>query len=328
MVHWTRRNVVTGLAATAAAGATVPHPAVAQAYPGSLTIKFVVPYPPAGATDIVGRTISDALGQLWKTTTIVDNVPGAGANIGMDKVARGPSDGTQVLIVPPNITTNQFLYQKLSFNPETDVIPISQVARLPNLLCVRKGLPVKSVAELIAYAKANPGKLNYASSGVGTTIHLSAEMFKSLAGVDMVHVPYRGSANALNDLMAGQVDLMFDNLPSIEPQAKAGNVVAIAVTSGTKSALAPDYPTVAEVLPGFDVNSWFGIGVRAGTPQAIVDKLEADVMAVCKQDDVKKRLLTASIESVGSSAKEFREYIELERKRWGKLITELKIKVD
>ncbi len=328
MTQATRRDILVGAAALGLAGGAGSHQAAAQAYPGSLTVKVVVPYPPAGATDIVGRAISDALGQLWKTTTIVDNVPGAGANIGMDKVAKGPTDGTQILIVPPNITTNQFLYQKLPFNPETDIIPISQVARLPNLLCVRKGLPVKNVAELIAYAKANPGKLNFASSGVGTTIHLSGEMFKKIAGIEMVHVPYRGSANALNDLIAGQVDLMFDNLPSIEPQARAGNVIGLAITSGTKSPLAPEYPTVAETLPGFDVNSWFGVGVRIGTSQAIVEQLEADVMKVCRQDDVKKRLLTASIESVGSTAKEFAEYIARERKNWGQLITDLKIKID
>ncbi len=323
-----RRTFLARAGATAALTGMAGSAAFAESYPGTLTVRFVVPYPPAGATDIVGRTVSDALGQLWKTTTIVDNVAGAGANIGMEKVAKGSTDGSQILIVPPNLTTNQFLYQKLPFNPDGDIIPVSQVARLPNLLCVRKGLPVTSVAELIAYAKANPGKLNFASSGVGTTIHLSGEMFKKIAGIDMVHVPYRGSANALNDLISGQVDLMFDNLPSIEPQARAGNVVGLAVTSAVKSPLAPSYPTVAEVLPGFDVNSWFGVGVRAGTAQAIVDKLEADVMAICKQDDVKKRLLAASIETVGSSAKDFAAYIVEERKRWGGLITELKIKVD
>ena len=328
MTRLTRRTVVkTGLAAAAAvfarpAGAQVP------VYPGSQTIKIVVPYPPAGATDIVGRAVADALAQLWKTTTVVDNIPGAGANIGIDRVAKGSIDGTQLLIVPPNLATNEFLYQKLAFDPHKDIVPVSQVASLANLLCVRKGLPIKSVSELIAYAKANPGKLNFASSGVGTTIHLSGELFKKMAGVDMVHVPYRGSANALNDLIAGQVDVMFDNLPSIEPQAKAGNVIGIAVTAAKKVALAPDYPTVAETLPGFDVQSWFGVGVRAGTPQAIIDKLEADVMAICKQEDVKKRLANATIETVGSPAKDFATYIETERKRWGQLITDLKIKVE
>ena len=327
-----RRDVVkAGLKAGLVTGlgmAAIPSVARAQAYPGSLTIKIVVPYPPAGATDIVGRTVSDALGQRWNTTTIVENVPGAGANIGIEKVAKGPADGTQLLIVPPNLTTNQFLYAKLPFNPETDIVALSQVARFPNLLCVRKGLPVKSVVELIAYAKANPGKLNFASSGVGTTIHLSGELFKRMAGIDMVHVPYRGSANAVSDLIAGQIDLMFDNLPSIEPQARAGNVIGLAVTSADRSALFPEYSTVAEVVPGFDVQSWFGVGARTGLPQSILDKVEADVVAICKQDDVRKRLGTAGIETVGSSAKEFDEYIKSERKRWGQLITDLKIKAE
>ena len=328
MLKSTRREFMSTAVAAGAGALAMPHLARAQAYPGSQTIKFVVPYPPAGATDIVGRSIAEVLGAYWKTSTIVDNVPGAGANIGMDRVAKGATDGTQILIVPPNITTNQFLYKSLPFVPETDIIPVSQVASLPNLLCVRKGLPIKSVAELIAYAKANPGKLNFASSGVGTTIHLSGEMFKKIAGIDIVHVAYRGSAPAVNDMIAGHVDLMFDNLPSIEPQARAGNVIGIAVTSAEKSPFAPQYPTVAEALPGFDVQSWFGIGVAKGTPQGIIDKLEADVMAVCKQEDLKKRLSGQSISPVGSSRKDFGDFIVAERKRWGDLITELKIKVD
>ena len=329
MSKTTRREVIrSGLAAGAGLMA-LPHLARAQAaYPGSQTIKFVVPYTPAGATDIVGRAAADALAAYWKTSTVVDNVPGAGANIGMDRVAKGPADGTQILIVPPNITTNQFLYKSMPFNPEADIIPVSQLASLPNLLCVRKGLPITSVAELIAYAKAHPGKLNFASSGVGTTIHLSAEMFKKIAGVDMVHVAYKGSAPAVNDMIAGHVDLMFDNLPSIAPQAAAGNVIGIAVTSKDKSPFAPQFPTVSEVLPGFDVQSWFGVGVPAKTPQAIIDKLEADVIAVCKQEDYKKRLATQSATAIGSTRKEFTEFVLAERKRWGDLITELKIKVD
>ena len=328
MSRTTRRQFIRTGMATSLGALAMPHLAGAQAYPGAQTIKFIVPYPPAGATDIVGRAVADVMGAYWKTTTIVDNVPGAGGNIGMDRVSKGVTDGTQILIVPPNITTNQFLYKTMPFNPDADIIPVSQVAALPNLLCVRKGLPIKSVADLIAYAKANPGKLNFASSGVGTTIHLSGEMFKKLAGLDIVHVAYRGSAPAVNDMIAGHVDLMFDNLPSIEPQARAGNVVGIAVTSAEKSPFAPTYPTVAEVIPGFDVTSWFGVGVRAGTPQAIVDKLEADVIAVCKEDALKARLSGQSINVVGSSRKDFTAYVAAERKRWGDLITELKIKVE
>ncbi len=325
----TRRDVLKGTVAVGAGVLAATHGVRAQpAWPGSQTIKFIVPYPPAGATDIVGRAAADGLGAYWKTSTVVDNVAGAGANIGMERVAKGVADGTQILIVPPNITTNQFLYKTMPFNPETDIVPVSQLASLPNLLCIRKGLPIKSVSELIAYAKANPGKLNFASSGVGTTIHLSGEMFKKIAGVDMVHVAYRGSAPAVNDMIAGHVDVMFDNLPSIGPQAAAGNVIGLAITSKDKSPFAPQYPTVSEVLPGFDVVSWFGVGLPAKAPQAIVEKLEADVIAVCKQDDYKKRLATQFATPVGSTRKEFAQFIVEERKRWGDLITELKIKVD
>jgi tripartite-type tricarboxylate transporter receptor subunit TctC len=326
----TRREVIrTGLAAGLGAVAA-PYVARGQAaYPGSQTVKFIVPYPPAGATDIVGRAVGDILAAHWKTTTIVDNVPGAGGNIGMDRVSKGVADGTQILIVPPNITTNQFLYKSMPFNAEADIIPVSQVAGLANLLCVRKGLPVKNVAELIAYAKAHPGKLNFASSGVGTTIHLSAEMFRKMAGIDIVHVAYRGSAPAVNDMIAGHVDLMFDNLPSIEPQARAGNVIGLAVTSKEKSSFAPSYPTVGETIPGFDVTSWFGIGLPAKTPQAIIDKLEADIIAVSKPGgDLAKRLAGQSIDVVGSTRKDFTAFVTAERKRWGDLITELKIKVE
>ena len=328
MSQLTRRTVVRSGLAAGLGGLLAPHLARAEAYPGNMTVRVVVPYPPGGATDIVGRAVSDGLGAFWKTTTVVDNVPGAGGNIGMDKVAKGAADGSLVLIVPPNITTNQFLYQKITFSPDNDIIPVSQVAQLPNLLCVRKGLGVKTVNDLIAYAKANPGKLNFASSGVGTTIHLSGEMFKKIAGVDMVHVPYKGSAPAVNDMIAGNIDLMFDNLPSIGPQAAAGNVVGIAVTSAQKSPFAPEYPTVAETLPGFEVQSWFGVGVRTGTPQAIIDALEAATIAICKNDDVKKRLATGLIQVVGSSRKDFSAFVTTERARWGQLIIDLKIKLD
>ena len=196
----TRRAFTTGLAAASVApmaGVACSQPA----YPAGLTVKFVVPFPAGGAQDIVGRVIADRLGALWKVPTIVENVPGAGGNIGIDRVAKGPTDGTQVLIVPPGLATNQFLYNRLAYDPDKDFVLLGLVATVANLLCVRKDLPVNSVAELIAHAKANPGKLNYASSGIGTTVHLSAELFKRTAGVEMVHVAYRGSAPALNDLV-------------------------------------------------------------------------------------------------------------------------------
>ncbi|MFZ4806435.1 MAG: Bug family tripartite tricarboxylate transporter substrate binding protein [Hyphomicrobiaceae bacterium] len=326
MTKLTRRTFT---ASAAAAGlGMLATPLRAQAYPAGQTIKVIVPYPPGGATDIVGRVLAERLGILWKVPVVVENVPGAGANIGMDRVAKGPTDGTQILIIPPNITTNQFLYNRLAFDPEKDFTALTQVVSVPNLLCVRKGLEVNSPADLIAYAKANPGKLNYASSGIGTTIHLSAELFKKMAGVDMVHVAYRGSGPALNDLVGGTVDLMFDNIPSIINQARAGTVKPLGITTLKRSPFAPEYAPVADVLPGYDTTSWFGVGVRSGTPKEICDRIETDVRAICQEAPVRERFGTLVAETIGSDAAAFNAYIAAERAKWGKLINELKIKVE
>ncbi len=326
MTKLTRRTFT---ASAAAAGlGMLATPLRAQAYPAGQTIKVVVPYPPGGATDIVGRVIAERLGIMWKVPVVVENVPGAGANIGMDRVAKGPTDGTQILIIPPNVTTNQFLYNRLAFDPEKDFTALTQVVSVPNLLCVRKGLEVNSPADLIAYAKANPGKLNYASSGIGTTIHLSAELFKKMAGVDIVHVAYRGSGPALNDLVGGNVDLMFDNIPSIINQARSGNVKPLGITTLKRSPFAPEYAPVADVLPGYDTTSWFGVGVRSGTPKEICDRIETDVRAICQEAPVRERFGTLVAETIGSDAAAFNAYIASERAKWGKLINELKIKVE
>ena len=299
-----------------------------SAYPGSLTVSIVVPFPPGGTAGILGRVLSDGLNARWKTTTIVEHVAGAATNVAMEKTAHGSTDGSQLLIVPGNFAVNQFLYRKLPFNPDTDLIPVSLITRIPLLLCVRKDLPIKTAADLIAYAKTNPGKLNFASPGVGSSNHLSGEIFKKASGIDMVHVPYKGSAPAVNDLIAGHVDLMFEPLPSIGPQAAAGNVVGIAVTSAQKSHLAPDYPPVAETLPGFDVRAWFGVAVRTGTPQMIVDEIEASVIAICRQEDIKARLVTGLVEADGWSAQQFAAFLFAERKRMGQLIRDLNISAD
>ncbi len=323
----TRRTTLAGLAA---AGVFSPAIVRAQGYPGSQTIKMLVPYPAGGATDIVGRVVADALTTHWKTTVVVENVAGAAANVGMDRIAKGATDGSTLFVVPPQIAINQFLYAKLNYDPEKDLLPISQISRFSNLLTIKKQLAgeIKSTKDLIDYAKKNPGKLNFASSGNGTTIHLSGELFKKMAGIDMVHVAYRGSAPALNDLVGGQVDLMFDNLPSVYPQVKAGTLVGLATTGLQKDAFAPEFPTVAETVPGFQVESWFGIGVNAKTPADIVAKIEADLLAVCKTDAVKERLSKAGMHTVGSDRKGFADWIGIERKRWGTLIQDLKLRVE
>ena len=327
MVGITRRTFTKGLAAAGVA----PLPSLGQAqqsYPAGLTVKFIVGFPAGGAQDIVGRVIADRLGALWKVPTVVENVAGAGGNLGMDRVAKGPPDGTQICIMPPGIATNQYLYNRLPFDPEKDIVPLGMVASVPNLLCVRKDLPVNSVAELIAYAKANPGKLNYASSGIGTTIHLSAELFKRMAGVEMVHVVYRGSAPALNDLVGQNVDLMFDNITSIIGQARAGSVKPLGITLLKRSSLAPEYPPVADTLPGYDTVSWTGVGVRAGTPKEICDKIEADTRTICQDPVLKDRLAVLVAETVGLNAAETASFVAAERAKWGKLITDIKVRVD
>lgn len=327
MVGITRRTFAAGLAAVGAA----PVPGTAEArrgYPAGLTVKFVVPFPAGGAQDIVGRVIADRLGALWKVPTVIENVPGAGGNIGIDRVAKGATDGTQILIVPPGLATNQFLYPRLAYDPEKDLVPLGLVATVANLLCVRKDLPVNSVAELVAYAKANPGKLNYASSGVGTTVHLSAELFKRMAGVEMVHVAYRGSAPALNDLVGQNVDLMFDNITSIIGQARAGAVKPLAITTLQRSTLAPEYETVAATVPGFDTASWTGVAVKAGTPKEICAKIEADTRAICQDLLLKERLAALIAETVSMNGTEFSAFVAAERTKWGKLITDLKIRME
>ena len=328
MTNISRRLVSKGLAAAALLPLARPAFAQGAAYPGNRTIKLVVPYPAGGATDVIGRIVADRLSALWGTTIIVENVSGAAGSIGMDRVAKGPTDGSQILMVPPQIAINQFLYAKLAFDPEKDLLPIAQVERLPNILVVKKGLEVNSVKEFIAYAKANPGKLNYASSGNGTTIHLSGELFKRMAGVEMNHIPYRGSAPAVNDLVGGQVDLMFDNATSIIGQVRGGTVRALGVTSLQRSPLLPDLPTVADTVAGYDTASWFGIGVRTGTPNDIVEKIEQGVRAVTQEAVVKERMAAVIADPVLSDRKTFAEFVVAERKKWGALISDLKLRIE
>jgi len=324
MRRMTRRAFAAGLATTGLASLARPGQ-TQESYPAGKTIRFVAPFSAGGTIDFVARIVADRLGAIWKVPTVVENVAGAGGNIGNDRVAKGPTDGTQILIINPTATTNQFLYAKLAYDPEKDFVPLAQVASLPNLLCVRKDLPVSSVAELVAYAKVNPGRLNFASSGVGSTLHLSGELFKRMAGVDMVHVAYRGGAPALNDLVGGNVDVLFGNIPTVIGQARAGTVKGLGITTAARSAFAPDYPAIAETLPGYDVTSWSGVAVRAGTAKEICDTIERDTRAVCREPEVREKLGAQIAETIGSSAVNFARYIAEERAKWGTLISELKL---
>ena len=329
MKKLSRRSVSKGLAAAALSIAA--RPVIAQGnYPAGIgTIRLVVPYPPGGATDVIGRIVADRLSALWHATVVVENIAGAAANIGMDRVAKGPTDGSTLFIVPPQIAINQYLYAKLAFDPEKDFIPIAQVANLPNILVVKKQLTeVKTVKDLIDHAKANPGKLNYASSGNGTTIHLSGELFKSMTGTEMNHIPYRGSAPAINDLVGGQVDLMFDNAPSVIGQVRGNTVNALGVTTLKPSPLLPELKPVADTVPGYDTASWFGIGVRAGVSNEIVAKIEEAAKAIGQEAVVKERLASVIADPVVSDRKTFGEFIQAERQKWGPLIKKLNLRVE
>ena len=267
-------------------------PAIANAqtpaYP-TKPIRLVVPFPAGGATDILAREVAKHLTETWGQSVVVDNRPGAGGNIGSELVAKSPPDGyTLEMGTVGTHAINASLYSKMPYDHVKDFVPVILVAGVPNVLVVNPSVPVNSVQEFIAYAKANPGKLNFASSGSGTSIHLSGELFKVMAGVQMTHVPYKGSAPALQDLLGGQVQLMFDNLPPSLPQIKAGKLRALAVTSATRAPALPDVPTVAEAgLPGFEASSWFGVLAPAGTPPAIVAKLHGALMTVMKDPGVR-----------------------------------------
>jgi len=321
----TRRSVSAGLLAT---GFMPLSAACAQrAYPAGQTLRLIVGFPAGGSQDNVGRILADRLSAHWGVSVVVENIAGAGSNIAFDRVAKGPADGTQILIVPPGLATNQFLYAKLAFDPAADFMPLALVATFPNLLCVRNSLPVNSMAELIAFAKANPGKLNYGSTGIGTTPHLASEMLKRMAGIDFATVHYRGSAPAVNDLLAGAVDVVIDNTTSIVPHARGGSVRALGISTLARWPLAPDYMPIADTVPGYQALAFSGIAVRAGTPKEICDSIETAVKAVCGEPVLKERMTGLLAEVVGSGSRQFGEFLAAERAKWGKLITDLKIRV-
>ncbi len=321
----TRRSVSAGVLATGLMPLSATH--AQGGYPRGQTIKLIVGFPAGGSQDNVGRILADRLSAHWGASVVVENIAGAGSNIAMDRVAKGAADGGQILIVPPGLATNQFLYAKLAFDPVADFVPLALVATFPNLLCVRNSLPVNSMAELIAFAKANPGKLNYGSTGIGTTPHLASEMLKRMAGVDFATVHYRGSAPAVNDLLAGAVDVVIDNTTSIVPHARSGSVRALGISTLARWPLAPDFVPIADTVPGYQALAFSGIAVRAGTPREICDSIETAVKAICKDPVLRERMSALLAEVVGSGSREFGEFLAAERAKWGKLITDLQIRI-
>jgi tripartite-type tricarboxylate transporter receptor subunit TctC len=301
----------------------------AQPFP-SKPIRIVVPFPAGGTTDVLARAAAQKLTDTLGQPAVVDNRPGAGGNIGAELVAKSPPDGYTLLMGTVGThAINPALYPKLPYDHMRDFAPVILVAGVPNVLVVNPALPVNSVQELVAYAKANPGKLNFASSGSGTSIHLSAELFKTAAGLAMTHVPYKGSSPALMDLIGGQVQLMFDNLPSALPQIRGGKLKALAVTSPERAPALPDVPTIAESgFPGFEASSWFGLLAPAGTPQPTIAKLNAEVAKWLASPEAKEKLLAQGANAAGGTPEDFAKHIAAETAKWQKVVKESGAKVD
>ena len=292
----------------------------AQTYP-SRPIRLVVTFPPGGAPDILARLFSEKaqLGQ----PLVVDNKPGAGGNIGTDIVAKSPGDGyTLVMGTVGTHAINGALYDKMPYDMVKNFSPISLVASAPNLLVVHNDLPVRSVPELIAYMKANPNKLSFGSPGVGTSVHVSGELFKSMTGTSMTHIPYKGRQFAIPDLIGGSIQVMFDNMPSALPMAREGKIRALAQTTERRSAAAPDVPTVAEFVPGFEATTWFALFAPAGTPRPVVDRLTAELVRVFRLPDVQDRLKTLGLEALLSGPDELARYQAAEIGKWAKVVKE------
>ena len=303
--------------------------ASAQSYPNR-TIRLVVPFPAAGTTDILARAAAQKLTEAFGQSVVVDNRPGAAGNIGADLVAKSAPDGYTLLMGTVGThAINPSLYSKMPYDHVKDFVPVVLVAGVPNVLVVNPALPVNSVADLIKLAKDKPGQINFASSGSGTSIHLSGELFRTMAGVDITHVPYKGSSPALIDLIGGQVQIMFDNLPSALPQIKAGKLRAIAVTSLKRAPVLPDVPTISESgLPGFEASSWFGVLAPAGTPAPIVARINAEVNKWLQSAEAREKLLSQGAEAAGGSPEQFANHIRAESEKWAKVVKASGAKVD
>jgi len=291
-------------------------------------VRIVVPFTPGGSTDITARLVGNRLQEVWGQTVVIENKGGAGGNIAADLVAHSDPDGYTIFIVGPGMATNKFLYPSLTYDPVGDFAPVTMLITQPNMMCVPNTSPAHSVQEFIAYCNENRGNVTYASSGNGTTLHLCGELFKRLAKVEMTHVPYRGGANAINDLIPGRVDVTFDNMPSIISHVRSGHVRGLAVSTRERVAIVPDVPAIAETVPGFDVFSWFAFFVPARTPPEIIARLNADTNAALSFPGVKSRFEDLGAVPKGSTPAELAAFLQSEIAKWGPVITEAKIKLD
>ncbi len=307
--------------------ASVRRGAAALDYP-TRPVRFVVGYPPGGATDILARLIGQRLSEKLGQQFVIENKPGAGNNIGTEAVVNAEPDGYTVLLVNPANYINTTLYANLKFNFVRDIAPVASFNRVPNVLTVNKDVPAKNVAEFVAYLKANPGKVNMASSGNGTSVHLSGEMFMAMTGTKMQHVPYRGAAPAITDILGGQVQVIFDNMPSIIQHIRSGALRALGVTTAERSPQLPDVQAIAETVPAYEASALFGIGAPKNTPKEIVGRLNAEVNAVLAEPEMRKRLVELGGEPLIQSPDAFGDQIKAETEKWKKVVEFAGLKVE
>jgi tripartite-type tricarboxylate transporter receptor subunit TctC len=314
--------IAMGISAIASIGT-----AAALDYP-TRPVRFVVGYPAGGATDIIARLIGQRLSERLGQQFVIENKPGAGNNIGTETVVNAEPDGYTVLLINPANFINASLYVNLRFNFLRDIAPVASFNRVPNVMTVAREVPAKTVAEFIAYVKANPGKVNMASSGNGTSVHLSGELFMAMSGAKMEHIPYKGAAPAITDLLGNRVQVIFDNMPSIIQHISSGSLRALAVTTAARSPELPDVPTVAETVPGYEASALFGMGAPKKTPPEIIEKLNREINAVLAEPDMKKRLIELGGEPLISSPEAFGAMIAAETEKWEKVVKFAGIKVE
>lgn len=316
----TPRPLLAALLAVAALWASPTTALAQQDYPAK-PVKWIVPYPPAGTTDVLARIVAQWLTEKMGQPFVVENRPGAGNNIGTESVIKAPPDGYTMLLVNPANGINATLYKNLNFNFIRDIAPVAGLVRAPNVMEVTNSLPVKTVKEFIDYCKANPGKINMASSGGGTSVHLSGELFKFMTGCDMVHVPYKGAGPALVDLIGGQVHVLFDNLPSSIGHIRGGRLRALGVTSEGREPSLPGVPTVGETVPGYEATAWFGVGMPKGTPREIINKVNAEVNRALADPKMRERLAELGGKPIAGTPEDFGRVIAAETVKWEKVVT-------
>ena len=320
-----RRALLLGLAALSP---VLAHAQPATSYP-SKPIRIIVPFPAGGTTDLLARMLGQRMTTAWGQPVLVENKPGAGSTLGADMVAKSPADGYTLLMGAAHHTIAQSVYAKVPYHFGRDFAPVSIIAMVPNMVVVNAAVPARTIEEFAALAKSQPGKLNYGTAGAGTAHHLIGEMFKLRAGVDLQHIPYKGSAPAVADLLGGQVQVMFDTVTSGLPQVKAGKTRALAVTTAKRSAALPDVPTLSEtILPGFDVGTWFGILAPTGTPPAIIEKIRAEIDQMVRSPEIRKQFLEIGAEPVGNTPAQMAAQIKAELTAYEALAKQIKLVVE